>query len=448
MSGLRDVLNIQDEPEKHTVALLTSRVYFIFHRPSGPRVFLVPTMPPSALSSSVIDDRDPTVSYTGTWVVGGTSHEHDGTVSSSLNVGDSFSVPFTGTTIAVYGTFDASSAGVKTSYAIDGGSPITVTSSSSGADSFQQLFWQSDAVTSGSHKLVVTMLSVNNVGDGEGTIWFDYFNVTSAADVSTPSSSSGTSSTTGSASGTGSGTASITRTSAGSSSSSTSSTVAVATKSHSHSGVIAAVVVVVILLALAVGFVLIRRRRRQQKYSGSANMSAAPMGGPPPTQPFLAPSTPISGFPGSPQMQGAPYAPAPYTPGPGGFDAHASYAAPASAGPYGNPGQSAQAPYDPFASPRSTMYAATPSYAASASSGPSSSQSRPALSVVGSTAPDSEYGDSIADLKRRQQQVVNSYEQGISGAHAPPIQHVDSGVRALALDGPGPSELPPIYTPH
>lgn len=52
-------------------------------------------------SSIEIDDRDLTaVSYIGTWVVGGTEHEHDGTVSSSTHVGDSFTVTFTGESLS------------------------------------------------------------------------------------------------------------------------------------------------------------------------------------------------------------------------------------------------------------------------------------------------------------------------------------------------------------
>jgi hypothetical protein len=43
-----------------------------------------------------IDDRDPKINYTGTWNLGGTANEYDGTVSSSIKVGDHFSVPFTG----------------------------------------------------------------------------------------------------------------------------------------------------------------------------------------------------------------------------------------------------------------------------------------------------------------------------------------------------------------
>ncbi|KAJ6505253.1 hypothetical protein C8R45DRAFT_972159 [Mycena sanguinolenta] len=133
------------------------------------------------MTFSLIDDQDPKITYTGTWNLGGTPNEHNSTVSSSIKVGNHFSVPFTGTAIAVYGTFDSSSAGVQTSYEIDGGPTTIVTSPSSGKDSFQQLFWQSDSVGTGPHALVVSMVAVNTeagLGVGEGTVWFDYFNVT------------------------------------------------------------------------------------------------------------------------------------------------------------------------------------------------------------------------------------------------------------------------------
>ncbi|KAF7368508.1 Amidohydro-rel domain-containing protein [Mycena venus] len=140
------------------------------------------------MAFSIIDDRDPTITYTGTWNLGGATNEHNGTVSSSINVGNHFSVPFTGTEIGVYGTFDSSSAGVETSYEIDGG-PTTTVGLSFGRDISQRLFWQSDALGAGSHTLVVTMVAVNsNFSAGEGTVWFDYFNVTHA-DSASPSSS-------------------------------------------------------------------------------------------------------------------------------------------------------------------------------------------------------------------------------------------------------------------
>ncbi|KAJ7722877.1 hypothetical protein DFH07DRAFT_971754 [Mycena maculata] len=404
------------------------------------------------MSYTVIDDRDSTVTYTGTWVVGGTTHEHSGTVSSSVNVGDHFSVPFTGTSIGVYGTYDADSAGVHTSYAIDGGSATTVTStaSSNGQDDYQQLFWQSSTISNGSHTLVVTMESVNTGdGDGEGTIWFDFFNVTVAAASTLSSagvSSSGSSSST-----------STTATKSAHASSTSSASTAVVSKKSSHSSLIGGITVAVVVLILCM-LVLLRRRRQQQNSNfRPAGISAA--SGPPPSQPFLpnpTPLTPMMGnFAGSPSVSGAPYAnpaparPATYGVGPGGFDPRianrASYN-PAYA-PVSPQGQAHDQAYEPYAAIGADMqqspYNSHPS-SPSVSSVPSSRyQNRGPLTVVGSSSTADGYSDSIADLKRRQQEVVASYEHGVSGA---PIQHVDSGIRSL--DEPGPSELPPVYTPN
>jgi hypothetical protein len=60
--------------------------------------------------------------------------------------------------------------------------------------------------------------------------------------------------------------------------------------------------------------------------------------------------------------------------------------------------------------------------------------------------------DSIAELKRRQQEVVNSYEQGLNhGTRTAPVQHVDSGLRAYDIDGASlsnrPMSPPPEYEP-
>ncbi|KAJ7677878.1 hypothetical protein DFH06DRAFT_561839 [Mycena polygramma] len=438
-------------------------------------------------STTIIDDRDLTaVSYTGTWVVGGTVHEHAGTVSSSVNVGDHFSVAFIGSNIAVYGTYDASSAGVVTSYAIDGGAAATVTSASSPLDSFQQLFWQSNTVVNGAHNLVVTMKTTNSGTDGEGTVWFDYFNVTADATIPVPpspssSSTSSISSTTSStsittsiiSSGTSSGTSSkdsSTASSAVSSSSSSGVSTTVVAKKSSHAGVIGGVIGAVAFIALVMAALFFwRKRHATDRYAKAIgpNMST-PFNGLNPTQTFLlpTPATPISDrFPAS----SAAYSP--YNPG--GSDARATYAV-AGAAAYGHTGQvypSPQAPpqgaYDPFASvapavalqphPSAAVPQPRSSYAPteSASSAPSSSQyaypqrgGGGPLSVVGGAPVDT--NDSVAELKRRQQQVVNSYEQGVGSASAAPplIQHVDSGVRALNPAGPAAVELPPTYTPN
>ncbi|KAJ6482552.1 hypothetical protein C8R45DRAFT_1099831 [Mycena sanguinolenta] len=410
---------------------------------------------------ALIDDQDATVKYTGSWVVGGTTHEHDATVSSSTVVGNHFSVPFTGTAIAVYGTFDASSAGVQTSYAIDGGTPVTVTSASTPNDSYQQLFWQSDTVSNAAHNLVVTLVAVNSGdGDGEGTIWFDYFNVTTADDAASNASNtvSNTSGTT-SASRTGTKTASTTGTSSSTPSSTTATVVA---GKSSHSSVIAGVIVGVVVILLIAGAVFRRRRRAARQYF-AAPIPSSPSNGPPSTEPFLPnqpPMTPMGGLPGSAPITASYGAPAGAPYNPGGFDHRQTYAVP-SPGPFGQsnayapvsaPGFPNSAPYDPYASVGSALLQADnpapqSSYAPSVSSVPSSSRaSRGPLTVVGGSSTTPDPSDSVAELKRRQQQVVNHYEQGISGS-APVMQHTDSGMRAVDPGaGPAPTELPPVYT--
>jgi hypothetical protein len=57
---------------------------------------------PSTMNPTFIDDRDPKITYTGTWNRSGTPNEHNGTVSSSINVGDHFSVPFTGAYFSLF----------------------------------------------------------------------------------------------------------------------------------------------------------------------------------------------------------------------------------------------------------------------------------------------------------------------------------------------------------
>ncbi|KDR79448.1 hypothetical protein GALMADRAFT_277838 [Galerina marginata CBS 339.88] len=132
------------------------------------------------MSTSIIDDQDHSrVQYTGNWVRGGTSHEHAGTVASSTTVGDSFTVAFNGTSVSVHGTIDSLSRGVVTSYSVDGAQAAQVTSTAGSGDTYNVLFWQSPTLTSKQHNLVVKMVQVNaNAGPGEGTIWFDYFQIT------------------------------------------------------------------------------------------------------------------------------------------------------------------------------------------------------------------------------------------------------------------------------
>ncbi|KAF8900744.1 hypothetical protein CPB84DRAFT_1847193 [Gymnopilus junonius] len=129
------------------------------------------------MSSTTIDDHDLThITYKGTWVQGGSIHDHDETVSSSTNVGDYFNVRFSGNSITVYGTIDSTSGGVLTNYSVDNATPQQIISQMGTGDTHNQQFWKSPTLAVGEHNLNVTMVKINNdFGPGEGTIWFDYF---------------------------------------------------------------------------------------------------------------------------------------------------------------------------------------------------------------------------------------------------------------------------------
>ncbi|KAJ7628327.1 hypothetical protein FB45DRAFT_1003995 [Roridomyces roridus] len=390
------------------------------------------------MSFTLIDDQDSSVSYKGTWVVGGTAHEYKSTVASSVTVGDTFTVPFTGTSIGVYGTTDSSSNGVRTSYAIDGNTPVVVATTGAGAaDAYHQLFWQSGKLTDADHKLVVTMRAVNaGQGAGEGTIWFDFFNATAAA--TTTSVTPLPSNTVGGSASKSVAPASQTKSKAASTSSASPSStdvpIVVPSKSTSHAGLVAGLIVAFIALLTLAGAYYWYRRRRHLPRTGTA--------APPP------PMTPMGALPTSTESAYPPQIPPSYgisgvvSLGVTGASFGQGYA------PLGSRSPSEYSlPLDP---PRTQSQSQS---AFSVSSAPTST--RGPLSVANPSPPsDHYYSDSIADLKRRQQEVVQSYEDGINSGGAGPslIQHVDSGARSLPMEdehpASGPIELPPVYTPN
>jgi hypothetical protein len=232
------------------------------------------------------------------------------------------------------------------------------------------------------------MATVNDkAGTGEGTVWFDYFNVTHAG---SPSPSP---------------------------------------PKAPHAALIGGVTAGVVVFIIALGLLFIYLRRRKRKYKSTPSGMSAKYPRPPPklTRVFPAPSTAPLPFPATMAESGPPLA--------------------ASSGKRGRSNPSSGVPE----TAPDTHTPAPSSYGPSESA---ASQSQRHGLGTSSTADDTEHSTSIADLKRRQQQVVSSYEAGrVNGgnAHAPtpPIQHVDSGMRELAPvaeSASGPAELPPVYT--
>lgn len=141
------------------------------------------------MPTTILDDRSPSIVYSGSWDQGGTPREHEGTVSSSMTPGSSFTVKFTGSRIAVLGTVDASSAGVQTSYSIDGGAPQVVTTPNARGQLYEEVLWRSPSLAQAEHTLKVEMVKVNPSNQPfQGTVWFDFVRFATTEDETNSSS--------------------------------------------------------------------------------------------------------------------------------------------------------------------------------------------------------------------------------------------------------------------
>ncbi|KAF8147993.1 hypothetical protein B0H34DRAFT_737897 [Crassisporium funariophilum] len=352
------------------------------------------------MSHTIIDDQDLSrVTYEGNWIRGGSPQEHDATVASSTRVNDYFTVRFTGNSIVVYGTIDATSGGVLTNYSIDGLAPAQVTSQAGAGDTFNQQFWRSPFLTLGEHKLIVTMIKVNpDPVPGEGTIWFDYFLASDPLIKATPPKK--------------------------------------ALNIAAIAGSVAGGLIAVALLVLGILFLRHRRNKRRSVH----------------VQPLTWPKEGLDSNPPSPIIvrhisAGHPSV-EPYILGLIEGD-HA--VASNESVPHPSPFQS---------SPRKTAVSEhIPRHHRSSSTIPH----RPNLSISSSSstalsgATSSQVARPVsADRKHRNRDIpasINTASQSPSSSipAEPAIQHVDSGVRANNLNTiqipPAPLELPPIYSP-
>ncbi|KAG7447730.1 uncharacterized protein BT62DRAFT_1061256 [Guyanagaster necrorhizus] len=162
----------------------------------------------------------------------------------SSTVGDSFSFQFRGTNVSVSGAQRLSINGsISADFRVDGGkaTTFTTTSTSSGNDVANAMFFSSSILDSGTHTLIVNITAVT----GDQSFMLDY--ITYSDQASRGSSSSSSSSSSGS-----SGT--------DSSSSSGSSSPA---KMTAFGGIVGGVMGGVVALSLIIGTLFWRRRRKR-----------------------------------------------------------------------------------------------------------------------------------------------------------------------------------------
>ncbi|KAJ7717019.1 hypothetical protein B0H16DRAFT_1740861 [Mycena metata] len=190
--------------------------------------------------SFFIDDSDPRITYTGGWNEDLQDDEFQHTLHSSTKVGDSLSFQFVGKSIAMYGDL-VPGASSNASFAIDGGPPLFIPSTSPAGRTTNNLLFNSGDLANGNHSLVVSAAD-------DQALWVDYFLVTPNGPGPTSSSLSATSGSSAASSPSG--------LSVGSN--------AVQTKKSAPIGAIVGPVVgVLVLIALLVAALFVYRRRRR-----------------------------------------------------------------------------------------------------------------------------------------------------------------------------------------
>ncbi|KAJ7682922.1 hypothetical protein B0H17DRAFT_1205528 [Mycena rosella] len=114
-----------------------------------------------------VDDNDPQIIYSGDWTAETGNDEDFGLTSHGGKAGCSFQLQFEGTFISVHGRIGNDSAGAATqaSFSVDS-TPVVFSTPYQSNISYNQLLFQSNTLAQGKHTLVGTSQS--------GTVWVDY----------------------------------------------------------------------------------------------------------------------------------------------------------------------------------------------------------------------------------------------------------------------------------
>ncbi|KAJ6571146.1 hypothetical protein B0H19DRAFT_935612, partial [Mycena capillaripes] len=125
-----------------------------------------------SLNTVIVDDTDPSITYSGGWNNAGAFIEFNGTTKWASVEGSTATFTFVGTAIIYYGGLTTTDNGAAiASIVLDGGAPVSYTSPNPIPSITNNIIFNSGPIPAGSHTLVVTSTS-------EHTLWMDYFLVT------------------------------------------------------------------------------------------------------------------------------------------------------------------------------------------------------------------------------------------------------------------------------
>ncbi|KAF9788224.1 hypothetical protein BJ322DRAFT_616583 [Thelephora terrestris] len=136
---------------------------------------------PTNASTVVIDDTNPALVYSGSWVRGGVSSEYNVTTHGTTQKGATLQYSFRGTSVSVYGTIGTDTP--TSTYTIDGSTPSVFAAGKESTFVYQQLFFHSPTLADAEHTLLVT-----NTGSGE--LWIDFLVYIDPSPASSSTSSS------------------------------------------------------------------------------------------------------------------------------------------------------------------------------------------------------------------------------------------------------------------
>lgn len=124
------------------------------------------------MSNIVVDDTDPTLTYSGKWTLfaNGSSRQWNSTIHSTFQFGATVSFQFQGSVCKVYGTVPIGNGStVLIDVAVDGSVSPIISQTTGSAPVYADLFYESSPMTSSWHTVVIT----NRGGVGNSDFEFD-----------------------------------------------------------------------------------------------------------------------------------------------------------------------------------------------------------------------------------------------------------------------------------